>query len=159
MTNINLSEQLKAEAIERGLCEKWQREWGENPSPKELIEKYKKGIDFCIAHDWPSPDFAKRHFGGIMHDYGIYVNENVEIEDANGVYVLLGKCTGVIKSVWFSLADIYILHDSDVKIVASDGAKMYVNKSTSAKVNCVKHDNAEIKEYIIKTGENKDGRN
>lgn len=150
---MTLSEQLKMEAVERGLCEKWQSEWGEQPTKQDLVEKYLKGIDFCIEHNWPTPDFIKRNFGGIIHDYNIYVNENVDIDYAHGTIVLLGQCKGRIRCREFSVSDIYILHDSDVAISSYDMAKVYVNVDDAAKIKCVNHNNSEIRTYQIKTGE------
>lgn len=151
---MKLSDKLKQEAIGRGLCLQWQSEWKDDTSREGLIEKFLTGIDFCIANDWPDKELAKKRFGDIIHEHGIYVDEEVHLEQVNGMVVLLGHCTGSISSDWFSVSDIYILHDSEVTVTASDEAKVYVNKDDAATVTCEKRDRAEIKEYRIRTGKN-----
>lgn len=59
----NLSETLKAEAIERNLCAQWQKEWADNSDQQTLIGKYKRGIDFVIEQgEWPTNEFIKTNF-------------------------------------------------------------------------------------------------
>lgn len=123
-----LSEQLRQQARKHGLCDLWYREWSIDCTDQDLIDKFKKGIDFCIEHDWPSIDLMKRHFDAdLLHRNLIYVDETVYLPDApNGVYVLNGACTGVLQFKGFAAATVYVRHESSVTVVAEDFAKVFV---------------------------------
>lgn len=153
MIDMDLSDQLKQEAISLGLCDQWQGEWLDGTDRHALLEKYVKGIDFCIANDWPSVEFTKEHFGDILHEHGIYADEEVAIDNASGRVVFLGKCRGTVICRDWSVADIYVLHDSELLVEGHHMAKVFLNLSERAKVNTTSYGGARIKKYTIKTGE------
>lgn len=66
---------MKNEAVSLGLCAQWTAEWHDNSSKHEMVEKFVKGIDFCIGKNWPSTKDMKKYFGDVIHDHGVYVNE------------------------------------------------------------------------------------
>ena len=58
MKTREISLALKSEAVSLGLCQEWTSKWN-NESKESLVEKYVKGIDFCIEHNYPSLAFMK----------------------------------------------------------------------------------------------------
>ena len=66
---------MKNEAVSLGLCAQWTAEWHDNSSKHEMVEKFVKGIDFCIGKNWPSTKDMKKYFGDVIHDHGVYVDE------------------------------------------------------------------------------------
>lgn len=150
---MELSEQLKEEAIGLGLCGQWQKEWADGTDRHELIKKYIRGIDFCIGRDWPSKELIKEKFGDIIHEHGIYVDEEVFLDNTEGTYVFLGHCTGTIVGRDYSVSDIYVLHDSALLITARDFSKVFVNASEQSEINTVEYGGAKLRKYTIKTGE------
>ena len=68
-----------------GLCKQWTSEWSKDSSRDELIDKFVRGLDFCIEHDWPSVDVMKRDFGDVIHRHGVYADERVDLDDASTV--------------------------------------------------------------------------
>lgn len=58
--NKNISLKMKNEAVSLGLCDKWQEEWTAQTTKEEMIEKFIRGQDFCIKHDWPSVSQIKK---------------------------------------------------------------------------------------------------
>ena len=74
-----LSDRMKNEAVSLGLCAEWTAEWRDGITKDEMAEKYVRGIDFCITHDWPSCDVIKKEFGDVMHNHGVYVDESVRL--------------------------------------------------------------------------------
>lgn len=93
LRNMNeLNKTLKAGAVSLGLCQKWQNEWAGNKSPGELIEMYKRGIDFCIDREWPSCDWILANFDQAeLRDKGVFIKENLdEIILNDGVSVIRG---------------------------------------------------------------------
>lgn len=125
----NLSDILKSEAVERDLCAQWTAEWADDSSQQELIEKYKRGLDFIIKQgEWPSNGFIKANFDrDLLNANLIFVDEYVDIDMAqSGIYVLNGDCHGRLSFAPWAAATVYLRHNSKVTIAASDFAKVFV---------------------------------
>ena len=56
------NEELRNKAVELGLCDQWQGLWSNDWNDNKMIAKYKEGIDFCLANDFPSVEYIKSHF-------------------------------------------------------------------------------------------------
>ena len=144
----NLSETLKQQAVSLGLCQQWQKAWGECDQ-QELINKYKKGIDFCIEHQYPSNEFIKENFDRkLLNENLIYVDEYLNIENApSGVYILNGECTGTIRFQSWSVATIFVRHTSNINIIAEDFAKVFVRLYDESEANVCDVRDAVVKVY------------
>lgn len=142
---MNISEQLKNKAISLGLCKQWTSEWGE-PDNDELCEKYVRGIDFCIKNDYPSKEYMKYYFDGVMQNHGIYVDDKINLINPK-MLVLNGKTNGDISLDGFSVSTMYVRHDSDVVINANGYSKVFVSIYDNAKVHIIQKDNANVYVY------------
>ena len=80
-----------------GLCKQWTSEWSDGSSRDELVDKFVRGLDFCIEHDWPSVDVMKRDFGDVIQRYS-------------------GNSVG----------DVYVRHDSRACIAVNGLARVHV---------------------------------
>lgn len=145
----NLSDILKKEAIERGLCAQWTAEWADNSDQQTLIDKFVRGIDFCIDRNWPSNEFIKANFDcDLLNANLIFVDEYVDMDMApSGIYVLNGDCTGRIRFAPWTAATVYVRHTSNVNIIASDFAKVFVRLYDSAEAECESEESAVVKVY------------
>lgn len=144
----NLSETLKQQAVDLGLCRPWTEAWG-NCSQQELIDKYKKGIDFCIDKQYPSNEFIKANFDRhLLNENLIFVDEHINLETApSGIYVINGECTG---RIWFgkwAAATIFVRHNSKIRIEADRYAKVFVRLYDNAEVECDYDESAVVKVY------------
>lgn len=145
----NLSDILKKEAIERDLCAQWTAEWADNSDQQTLIDKYKKGIDFCLDRDWPSNDFIKANFErDLLNANLIFVDEYVDMDMApSGIYILNGGCSGRIRLAPWAAATFYLRHNSKITIVADDFAKVFVRLYDEADVEVDSDESAVVKVY------------
>lgn len=117
---MSKQEELKRMAIQNGLCEEWQNEWG-CPTDQELIDKYINGIDFAIANDFPSLEYIQRNFDRkLLNSNGIFCEG--EINGKRDIMVLNGMCHGTIKAKDFDCLTIYARHDCIVEIEIKDFA-------------------------------------
>lgn len=121
---MNVSETLKQEAIKLNLCETWTDQWGK-PSLEELVDRYIRGLDFCILNNYPSNEFIKHHFGKIAEDKGVFTDAEVNLLNPE-IAILNGKCTGTIELTGFASRDIHVRHDSKVKIIVRDFATAFI---------------------------------
>lgn len=144
----NLSESLRQEARELGLCDKWYNEWGEC-GQQELIDKFVKGIDFCLDRAWPSPEFIKGNFDPCeLRENLIFVDEDLDMHDApDGIYILNGECSGTLRFGSWAAATIYVRHTSKVMIIAEDFARVFVRVYDDAEAETIGLDDAVVKVY------------
>lgn len=146
----SLSETLKAEAVKRNLCSRWQKEWADNSDQQTLIDKYKRGIDFVIGQgEWPTNEFIKANFDReLLHENLIFVDEHISLDEApSGIYILNGECSGEIRFAPWTAATLYIRHSSRVRIAAQDFAKVFVRFYDEAEVEVDSSDSAVVKVY------------
>lgn len=146
--NNTISEQLKSKAINLGLCEEWTNNWG-TPDADELADKYIRGIDFAIKHDFPSIAFMKKHFNGVLQRHGIYVDESINQHNRN-IIIANGACYGTILFDNFATGRLYIRHDSNITIKASGLSKIFISTYDNCKLNIDCIDDAVV--YVYKHG-------
>ena len=120
MKKNKVSIELKKRATGLGLCDNWIEEWG-NPGLDDLCEMYVKGIDFCIEHDFPSCQYMKEHFDGVMQEHGIRVDEFFILYNPP-VLIANGRCDGKVKVDGYAVSDIYARHESVLEIDVSGNA-------------------------------------
>lgn len=130
---MELQQELKNQAVSLGLCQQWQSEWG-TPNNDELIQKYVKGIDFAIKHDFPSVEFINKSFDkAALHRNGVFCDD--EINGKNRVMVLLGGSSGEIDLNGYDVATIYVRHYCKVRITVADFASVIIKVYDSAEVS------------------------
>ncbi len=144
----NLSNDLKKEAIGLGLCEQWTAEWG-NPDKDELVDKYVRGIDFCIEHDYPTVECIKANFSGVMEGHGVFADNILNLLNRS-IAIINGECEGVINYDGYNTGRIYIRHKSDIHIITKGNSKVFISIYDDSKVTIECSDNAKV--YVYKYG-------
>lgn len=144
----NISEVLKQQAISLGACKKEIESWSDL-SQQELIDKYRKCLDFCVSRQYPSNEFIKANFSRkLLNDNLIFVDEHIELDNAlNGVYIINGECSGNINFPQWSAATVYIRHSSRVEINVGDFGKVFVRLYDDAEVDTTRGENAICRVY------------
>lgn len=127
MTDRELNIALREMARAQGLCDEWYGAWSDDSTIDECLDRYVKGFDFAREHDYPPLDFIRKHFNKeSLHRNGIYLDEEVDVEGRHGYYIFLGDCKGRITFDGFYAATVYVCHDSEVDVMAANGAKVFV---------------------------------
>lgn len=122
----NLSDKMKDEAVSLGLCAQWTAEWKDNSSKDEMVEKFVRGIDFCIGRNWPSVKDMKRYFGDVIHKHGVYVDENVSVKNPK-ILILNGDCVAYVDYDWMDSGEIYVRHNSSLYLKVHGLSRVTVN--------------------------------
>lgn len=145
--DMELSRRMRSEAVNLGLCKQWTEEWADGTDRDGLVRKFVRGIDFCIEHDWPSPYVMKRDFGDVLHRHGVYVDENVEAEDAPMV-VLNGECVGDISYGGTTAGEVYVRHKSEALVRVGGAARAFVSVYDDGAVSVECDDGARCFVYL-----------
>lgn len=144
-----LNTELRAVAIRKGLCAQWKADWADDKTPQELIEMYKKGIDFGIANQYPSNEYIKANFDReLLNRNLVFIDEDIDLDNApSGVYVLNGECSGTIRLAPWAVATLYLRHDTNVSIEAGDFARVFVRLYDNADTTVNARESTIVKVY------------
>lgn len=142
----NLSDKMKNEAVSLGLCAQWTAEWKDGSSKDEMVEKFVKGIDFCIGRNWPSTKDMKKYFGDVIHNHGVYVDENVDMENPK-IAILNGECVAHIDYDWMDSGEVYVRHNSSLYLKVNGFSRVFVNLLDDAELHVECEDTARVFVY------------
>jgi len=130
MTEKEISVVLRemARGQRKPLCDAWYGEWKDDSSVDELLDKFVRGMDFCVENDYPPLPFIRKFFDkDDLHRHRIYLDEEVALDGNNGSYVFLGECSGEIVCDGYMTVNIVVRHRSKIKVVAMGGSRVYVD--------------------------------
>lgn len=130
---MSIQEELKQQAIEYGLCEQWQREWGD-PTTADLCDKYIRGLDFCIKHEYPTVEYLDEHFKGKVEQYGIYINEEATSIGQTDVVVNGDSKVDIYSPI---VSSIYVRHNSKIRLYVPAQAFVYVSMFNDCTVEVI----------------------
>jgi hypothetical protein len=123
---IELISQLKEDAMDKGLCRPWQGKFKDDLNMQHLVEMYIKGIDFCIANDFPTLDFLRDNLKGKCEPFGVFIDAEVESKNVSDT-VLNGECKAFLEYDGYSVSRIYARHSTKASINVSDYAVVTID--------------------------------
>lgn len=148
METKDLNKTLRDRARELGLCDQWYKEWDKKSTKQELIDKYLNGIDFCIAHDYPSLPFIREYFStALLLKNHIYLDDEMDEQNVKKV-VLLGKTKGNIVVDGLNSSDIYVRHQSELNVIATGGARVFIEMYEDSKVTAIADEESKVFIYL-----------
>lgn len=130
-----VNEQLRNIAVQKGLCCDWQKEWMRDKSLDELCDMYIDGMEFAIANSYPSNDFLKENFDGIMQRHNIFVDDEVRNLRNPFNCILNGKCDAKVLYDGHGIGKVYARHDTVLDLTVEDFSIVYLEVFDNAKVN------------------------
>lgn len=125
---MSIAKELAKEAKKKGICKEWHGELkklGDNK--RAMLQMYIKGIDFCLMNDFPSNDYIRANFKGVMEDFGVFLDDpNLNITNFPKC-VALGKTSGMVAITGFNVCEVFAKHHSSISIEAEDNAFIVVD--------------------------------
>jgi len=138
MTDRELNISLREMARSSGLCDEWYAEWSDDDTIDGCLERYVRGFDFSIKNDYPSIDFIRKNFRkDDLHRHNIYIDDQVSLDGDNGYYIFLGNCNATLAVDGLKAVTVYVRHNSEVNVTASNGAKVFVRYYDNSKGECI----------------------
>lgn len=123
---MKINRQLAKQAKEKGICKDWFKDLEQTENITDLIQMYLKGIDFCLANDFPSNDFIRKHFKGKMEDFGIFLDGSFQLKNKSKC-VLLGNCKGILAIDQYNVSEVFVKHQSEIILEAKDNAFVMID--------------------------------
>lgn len=145
--DVILSKMLKYSAMQNGLCAQWTNEWNDETSLDELISKFKRGLDFCIEHNWPSKEFVDDNFDKKeLARHHVYSNvEGISEWGFSDVATIVQHgSTGEFHFAGYDATTLWVRHDSEVLVTVSGNAIVFVHVYDNAVVNIEQHGSGKV---------------
>jgi hypothetical protein len=140
---MKLSKELANQAKKFNICQEWHDELKTLENKRAMAEMYIKGIDFCLENDYPSNDYIRRNFSDVMNEFGVFLDDNIDLIDAKKC-VALGTTKGRIEIDNFSVSEIFIKHESSLNIIAKDNAFVMIDIFDNGVVMIHAQNNAKV---------------
>jgi hypothetical protein len=140
---MKLNKELAKEARRKGICKEWHNQLKNLEDKRQMVEMYIRGIDFCLKNNYPGNDFILEHFNGIRTEYGIFVDDTINILNQNRC-VALGKTTGRVETTGYGICEIFVKHHFVLTIVAKDNAFVMIDIFDNAEIEAIALNNAKV---------------
>ncbi|WP_373775899.1 hypothetical protein [Porphyromonas loveana] len=147
MDTKKIAKQLAKDAKEKGICKEWHDDLKRLDNKRKMIDMYIRGIDFCLSNEFPSNDYIRDNFKGHMEDQGVFLDDRIDLTNFRRC-VALGKTSGNVLVTDYGVCEVFAKHqskliinakghafveidmfdDSNVTVIASDSARVHVNK-------------------------------
>lgn len=138
-----LSTILANEAKKKGICKEWHTALKSLTDRKEMVKMYLRGIDFCLANNYPDNEFIKAHFADVAPEMGVFVDCPVIVENSPKC-VCLGACFGKVTTNGFNVTELFVKNESEINIVANDNAFVMVDIFDQSVINIHAHERAKV---------------
>lgn len=140
---MKLSKELAKQAKAKGICTPWHTQLLTLNDKDAMLDMYLKGIDFCLANDYPANDFIRANFKGSMEHKGIFLDDAIDVANMPKV-VCLGTTTGRIAVNGYGTSEIFAKHDAALNVVAKGNVFIMIDVFDDAVVNVHASDRARV---------------
>lgn len=138
-----LSKELARQAKAKGICTPWHKELLTLQDKEAMVEMYLRGIDFCLSNNYPSNDFIRTHFKGIMEKHGVFLDDNIMVENKPKC-VCLGATYGRVEVNGFEVCEVFAKHNSELNVIAKDNAFVVIDIFDDSVVSIHASDRAKV---------------
>ncbi|WP_183560691.1 hypothetical protein [Mucilaginibacter sp. SP1R1] len=155
-----INKYILKKAMEAGICEPWADMITDTESVDGLLKMYVKGIDFCLAKNFPSNADLLRLGRDRLSNYGIYIDKGITGAPGDFV-VLLGGCRANLHIDGFSANQLFVKHTTTANINVAGNAFVMIDCFDNAVLNVTASGNSKVVVNVYKyaqvTNESKDG--
>lgn len=138
-----VAKELARQAKKAGICEEWHSQLKQLTDKEAMIDMYIRGIDFCLSNDYPSNDFIRDNFKGIMEAKGIILDDEIALVNPRRC-VALGDTSGRISVGGYSVCEVFAKHHARLCIIASGNAFVEVDAFDDSLLSVIASDEAKV---------------
>jgi hypothetical protein len=140
---MKLSKELANQAKRFNICQEWHDELKTLEDKKAMLEMYLKGIDFCLSNDYPTNEFIRANFKGMMEQFGVFLDDSIDLVNVEKC-VALGQTKGCVETNNFGCSQIFVKHHSELTIIAKGDSFVMVDLFDNAVIHIQAHDRAKV---------------
>lgn len=138
-----LAAELREMAMRHDLCVPWQQMLSDATDKESMVRMYLRGIDFCLAYDYPGVEYMEKHFKGMCEPFGVFVSEPVKACNMRKV-VAVGNSNGMAEYNGIEVARVFVKHTSRLLVIASGQAIVDVDCFDDSEVRILAKESARI---------------
>lgn len=121
------TQEIHALAKAAGACPEGVQAILDRGKPEELIQLYKKKIDFCMEQNFPSNEYLSEHFDSdLLAGNGILLNRTAKLENSDFV-VLLGGSEVEMTVDQYTVSQVHVKHASKAKLSIEGNAFVVID--------------------------------
>lgn len=140
---MKIAKELAKEANRKGICKPWYKELKTLEDKRAMVAMYVKGIDFCLSNDYPSNEYIRTNFKGMMEGFGVFLDDNINIVNFRRC-IALGNTKGRVEISSFGVSEIFAKHDSELAVIAKDDAFVMIDLFDDAVLHIHAQDRAKV---------------
>lgn len=140
---MKFSNYILKKAKENGVCPPGAEKIVAANSIDELLQIYVESIDFCLDNNFPSNSDLIDLAGDLINQYGIYVDSFKKLIDRRFV-VALGNSKIEYTSTNATVGEVFVKHDSSLKVYAKDNSFVVIDCFDQAQVSVKSDRNAKV---------------
>ena len=148
---MKIAKKLAREARRLGICDEWHSELKKLTDKRAMVEMYVAGLDFCLSNDYPSNEYIRSNFKGVMEEYGVFLDDEIDVYNPKQL-VALGSTVGQVNVTEYNVSRIYVKHNSTLNIRIADNAFALIDVLDEAKVIIEVAGNAKVCVYLYGSG-------
>lgn len=139
----SIAKQLAKDAKKKGICDEWLDELKKLKDKREMVAMYVKGIDFCIANNFPTHDYMRENFKGIMELFGVFLNDSICLKNAK-TCISNGSTSGILEYSGYGVGEVILKDTSDVVVKAYDNSFIMIDVFDSSSLVVEAYDDAKV---------------
>lgn len=140
---MKLSKELAKQAQKLNICQEWHDELKTLEDKRIMVQMYLKGVDFCLANDYPNNTFIRANFKGVMEEFGVFLDDEINLINTEKC-VALGATKGRVEIDNFNVSEVFIKHESALNVIAKDNAFVMIDAFDNTVVMIHAQDNAKV---------------
>ena len=149
---MKIAKELAREARRLGICDEWHSELKKLTDKRAMVEMYVAGLDFCLSNDYPSNEYIRSNFKGVLEEYGVFLDDEIDVYNPKQL-IALGDTVGQASITEYNVSRIYAKHDSMLNIRITDSAFALIDVLDDAKITIEAIDNARVCVYLYDSGQ------
>ena len=148
---MNLSQQLRQDAMAAGLCEPHADDWNKE-SVYDLVEYYKANPDWCLERQYPTYQFLCGNFSTAeVQKQGVYVGLTectLLLDKPDGFPVhIFNQCSGTVTIENWDVGRVYVALGSKMKFVVKDNAGLILDYYDDSEIEIIHESKGRVTVY------------
>lgn len=145
---------LKIGAMKRGLPKDLADKWDIDLTKEDLIDQYKRHLDFCMEAKWPNKNMMLELFGEeFLKEHHVYVGvEDIDAGSYSDMTIVQDGSCGEFHFGRYDAINMWVLGDSEVYVSGSGSAYVFVHACDNSHVTMEQSGSARV--IVKKHGKN-----
>jgi len=142
---MELNKYILEKATQISVCDEYAKLIPLAETADDLLKMYvsPKGIEFCLANNFPGNEDLTKLAGDSLNVYGVYVDQSVKLSDRSFL-VLLGNSHGTVAYGSYSTNQLFVKHRSSAWVTVKDHSFTLIDCFDQSEIHVSCQDSARV---------------